>query len=175
MKLLNVGSGSKSNPIPASFAGWDVTTLDIDPRVAPDICLDARKMKTLPPSVYDAVLSSHCLEHFYRHEVKEVLEGFHHVLKDKGFAEIIVPNIGKVIQELAQKSVDDVAYESAAGPIRYHDMIYGHQGYVASGNQFYAHKTGFDKKALCDLVLDAGFKECYVDDSTLNLFVRAIK
>ena len=87
MRVLNVGGG-KGRTLPPHFDGWDQTLLDIDPDTEPDILSDAREMVNLPPSVYDAIYCSHCLEHFYKHDVPRVLKGFLHVLNDEGRAEL---------------------------------------------------------------------------------------
>ena len=41
-RLLNVGGGSKSIPIPAEYEGFDDVLLDVDPAGQPDIVLDGR-------------------------------------------------------------------------------------------------------------------------------------
>ena len=125
--------------------------LDIDDRGGPDLVCDARELATLSACQYDAVYCSHNLEHYYRHEGLKVLQGFVHILKDDGFAEIRVPDIAQVIGAVQdqQLDLDDVLYESAAGPISAHDVIYGLQSEIVdSGQDFYAHKTGFTPKSL---------------------------
>src|SRR5215510_1625876 len=80
-KVLNVGGNNKAIAIPKHFEGWTHDLLDIDPRGKPDIVCDARKLTSLAPQTYDAVYSSHNLEHYFAHDVPKVLRGFHHVLK----------------------------------------------------------------------------------------------
>jgi SAM-dependent methyltransferase len=175
-KVLNVGGGSKATPIPDYFSGWQHDLLDIDDRGNPDLVCDARELLSLQPGQYDAVYCSHNLEHYYRHDGLKVLRGFIHILKDDGFAEIRVPDIAQVIaavQDL-RLDVDDVLYESAAGPITSHDVFYGLQSEIVnSGQDFYAHKTGFTAKSLMKFLTDAGFHRIFLAEG-VQLAVHAL-
>lgn len=175
MVLLNVGSGH-SRDVPRIYEGWEQDTLDIDANVRPDIVCDARQMSRLPSGKYDAVHSSHCLEHFHKHEILAVLSGFLHVLKPTGFAHVIVPNMTVLFAEIAGRDIDDVWYRSAVGPITFHDVIYGLSRAVAQGNSHYSHKTGFTEKSLAKVLRAAAFKTVItaVDDCG-NLFAFAFK
>ena len=54
--------------------------------------------------------------------------------------------------------VDDVLYHAGKRPILVRDVLYGyHVEIERSGNDFYAHKTGFTPKSLRDMLLKAGF------------------
>jgi hypothetical protein len=178
-KVLNVGGGSKSTPIPSYFTGWQHDLLDVDPRGAPDILCDARKLDTLQGGAYDAVYCSHNLEHYYRHHGLQVVRGFWHMLKANGFVEVRVPDIAQVIQLLADRSldIDQTLYESGMGPISAHDVIYGLQNEIeSSGNDFYAHKTGFTPASLEKLLVDGGFKNIVVkSDEHLAVHALAFK
>jgi hypothetical protein len=177
--VLNVGGGSKTTAIPEYFTGWRHDLLDIDARGAPDIVCDARQLNTLAAGIYDAVYCSHNLEHYYRHDGLKVLRGFLHVLNDTGFAEIRVPDIAKVIAALHQQQLelDDVLYVSPAGPISAHDVVYGLQTEIEeSGQDFYAHKTGFTPKSLSKMLLQAGFHKVIVaTDPFLAVHALAFK
>ena len=107
-KVLNVGGNNKSMALRSYYTGWQHILLDIDAKGNPDIVLDARKLSQLPPSEYDAVYCSHNLEHYYRHDAPYVLQGFLHVLKEDGFAHIIVPDIGELapLSQLASRIAD---------------------------------------------------------------------
>ncbi|HXD40308.1 MAG TPA: hypothetical protein VN649_07080 [Ramlibacter sp.] len=178
-RVLNVGGGSKATAIPSYFDGWQHELLDIDPRGAPDIVCDARQLEKLPGGVYDAIYCSHNLEHYYRHDGVKVVRGFIHMLNDTGFAEIRVPDIAQVITALheGQLELDDVLYQSPAGPIAAHDVIYGLQTEIErSGQDFYAHKTGFTSKSLTKLLLDGGFHNVFVTtDPYLAVHALAFK
>ena len=159
-KVLNVGGNNKSIPIPSHYNGWQHDLLDIDPSGRPDIVCDARKLTTLPQEIYDAIYCSHNLEHYDRHEGLRVIKGFHHILNDDGFAEIRVPDISQVIAMLQTQNLelDDVMYMSPAGPITGHDIIYGLQRQIErSGEDFFAHKTGFTASSLSKMLFSGGF------------------
>jgi SAM-dependent methyltransferase len=175
-KVLNVGGGSKETPIPEYFSGWTHDLLDIDSRGNPDLVCDARNLLSLKPGQYDAIYCSHNLEHYYRHDGLKVLRGFIHILKEDGFAEIRVPDIAQVIAAVYENQMDpdDVLYESAAGPITAHDVIYGLQSeIVSSGQDFYAHKTGFTPKSLMKFLSDSGFRHIFLAEG-VHLAVHAL-
>ncbi len=169
-KVLNVGGGANRG-MPKEYEGWHQDLLDIDPDVKPDLLCDAKEMRTLQPSSYDAVFCSHTLEHFYRHEIPQVLAGFLHVLKPTGFAHVIVPDMTGLFQAIAGKDIHDVWYESAAGPITFHDVIYGWGQEIQRGNLYYCHKTGFTDKSLAAAMRQAGFQTVMLaQDGGWNLY-----
>lgn len=174
-KVLNVGGNSKKLPLPPEYAGWEHVLLDIDPRGNPDVVCDARELASLPAAEYDSVYCSHNLEHYLHHEAKKVLAGFVHVLKADGFALIRVPDMGEVMRTVVEKSLDieDVLYQSPAGPILVRDVIYGYGVEIErSGNDFYAHKTGFTQKSLTAMLNACGFPWVY--GGVGNLEVMAV-
>lgn len=177
-KVLNVGGGSKQIPIPAQYNEWEHLLLDIDPRTKPDIVCDARNLTGLPRAEFDSVYCSHNLEHYYRHDVSKVLAGFLHVLKSDGFAYIKVPDIGGLMQFVSEHNLDinDIYYQSGAGPITILDVIYGYGVEIeSSGNDFYAHKTGFTQKSLRAVLLDVGFSKVFIRVAELEIIAIAFK
>jgi hypothetical protein len=159
-KVLNVGGNNKAIPLPPQYDGWEHVLLDIDPRGNPDVVCDARQLTSLPAESYDSVYCSHNLEHYYHHDVSKVLAGFFHIIKPDGFVYIRVPDILQVMRTMIEKGLDieDTLYESGMGPISVRDVIYGHGGEIErSGNDFFAHKTGFTPKSLMAVLLSAGF------------------
>ena len=162
--VLNVGGGSKEIPIPAHFDGWEHLLLDINPKGSPDIVGDARNLTDLGAGRFDAVYCSHNLEHYYKHEARRVLQGFVHILKPDGFAHVRVPEIGAVIRRAAAANLDieDALYQSPAGPITVHDVLYGYGREIEStGVDFYAHKCGFSERSLRGMLQQAGFASVY--------------
>jgi len=162
--VLNVGGNSKTIPIPPHYAGWVHLLLDIDPRGGADVGCYARELRELASAQFDAVYCSHNLEHYYRHDVPKVLAGFLHVLKDDGFAEIRVPDMPAVFRKMVDDGLDleDTLYQAPVGPILVIDVIYGWSPEIEkSGNDFYAHKTGFSRKSLCEQLLATGFAEVW--------------
>ncbi len=180
MKVLNVGGGSKSIPIPYWYSDWEHHLLDIDPSGNPDVVCDARELKTLPAGQYDAIYCSHNLEHYYRHDVPKVLDGFRHVLKPDGFAEIRVPDLGFVFKTIAEKNleVDDILYSCAAGDIKVLDVIYGYGPEIErSGQDWYAHKSGFSFDYMKRLLSIHGYTYVYLShfQETFELVALAFK
>ena len=182
-RVLNVGGGSKSIPLPPHFDNWEQLLLDIDPRAGADLVCDARTLResgTAGPGAFDAVYCSHNLEHYYRHDVDKVLRGFLHVLKAGGFAEIRVPDIGELVKLLARMDLDleQEIYRAPVGSISAHDMIYGYGPEIeTSGRDFYTHKTGFSAASLVRVLRANGFGEIFLAApvAALELHVFAFK
>jgi SAM-dependent methyltransferase len=177
-KVLNVGGNNKEIPLPAVYAGWEHVLLDIDPKGSPDVVCDARELSNLTGATYDSIYCSHNLEHYYRHDVIKVLSGFLHVLKKDGFALIRVPDLGGVMRTVAEKNldIDDLLYQSPAGPIAVRDIIYGYGAEIErSGNDFFAHKTGFTQKSLTKILQQAGFKNILAGVGNLEVTAIALK
>jgi hypothetical protein len=163
--VLNVGGNSKAIPIPDHYAGWQHLLLDIDATRDADIVCDARALTRLEPAQFDAVYCSHNLEHYYRHDVPRVLAGFLHVLKSAGFAEIRVPDLAQVFRKVIEGGLglEDELYVSPAGPITVLDVVYGWSREIErSGQDFFAHKTGFTAASLTATLQRAGFGEIWM-------------
>lgn len=171
-KVLNVGGGA-GRQLPQRYAGWQQVLLDIDANVKPDVCCDALQMNKLKAATYDAVYCSHTIEHFYRHDVNRLLRGFVHVLKPTGFADVAVPNLKNLVESVNGHDLDDIWYESPSGPISFHDVLYGHGRYMASGNLYYAHKCGFTKASLTKELFGAGFAYIAALEQDSNLIAYA--
>lgn len=175
-RVLNVGGNDRSIPIPPVYDGWEHLLLDIDPSVAPDLVCDARELTGQPAASYDSVYCSHNLEHYLRPDGARVLRGFAHVLKPDGFAWVLVPDVGKVMRIVAEHDldVDDELYESPAGPITVHDVLYGYGPEIErSGKDWFAHKTGFTRRSLSAALHAAGFPHVFVAAVELQLSALA--
>jgi hypothetical protein len=177
-RVLNVGGNNKKIPLPPQYADFEHLLLDIDPKVLPDIVCDARKLTTLEGGQFDAIFCSHNLEHYYRHEVPKVLAGFLHLLKDGGFAQIFVPDINQVMRATIERGldIDDVLYQSPIGPIMVLDVLYGLGSEIEqSGQDFFAHKTGFTQKSLSTALGKSGFSKIYCGVGHLEIGALAFK
>jgi hypothetical protein len=177
-RVLNVGGGSKAIPIPGYYEGWEHVLLDVDSAQKPDVVCDARELATLPAGLYDAVYCAHNLEHYWRHDLARVLDGFAHVLQAQGFAEIAVPDMKAVFAEMLRRGldIDDVLYESPSGPITVNDVIYGWGRQIAaSGNDYYAHKNGFTRESLVGVLRKAGFAWVFVTSGPYEVRALAFK
>jgi len=160
-RVLSVGgSDIVHHPLPPHYAGFKQEVLDIDPKVKPDLCCDAREMTKQPGGIYDAIFCSHNLEHYHPHDVSKVLKGFLHMLKPEGYAEIWVPDMNEILTDIVtnKRDMEDVMYTSNAGPIYVRDLIFGFGAYIARDNKdYYAHKMGFTEKSLREYALKSGF------------------
>ena len=177
-KVLNVGGNNKAIALPKLYDNWEHLLLDIDPKSEADIVCDARELTTFEAATFDSVYCSHNLEHYYRHEVPQVLAGFWHVLKDRGFVFIRVPDIGALMQRVVHEELDinDVLYESPAGPITVNDVLYGHGKEIEESQEdFYAHKTGFTQKSLEAALTQIGFTQLKIVPNSLEIVAVGFK
>lgn len=177
-KVLNVGGNSKAIALPPQYEGFEHLLLDIDPTGNPDILCDARELASLEPGQFDAIYCSHNLEHYYRHDVPRVLAGFLHVLKDGGFAQVKVPDLHAVMRATLERGLDveDVLYQSPAGPITVLDVLYGFGAEIErSGQDFFAHKTGFTEKSLIRVMQRNGFAKTFSAVGNLEVVVLGFK
>jgi SAM-dependent methyltransferase len=164
-RILNAGAGPASaRGIAPMFrtGGWEEVRLDIDPSSKPTVIGSITEMTNFSEHCFDAVWSSHTLEHLFAHEVPRALGECRRVLKPDGFAIFLCPDLESVAEHLTKYGPDHVAYTSAAGPITALDMLYGHQASVARGRVSMAHKTGFTAERLGKLLLAAGFATVHV-------------
>lgn len=177
-KALNVGCGQ--NPIESWICSpeeWEETRVDIDPDVSPDILASAMDLGQIKTGSYDLVYNSHNLEHVYAHEVPVVLSGFRRVLKKGGEVVITCPDIQSVASHIANGNLEGVLYLANEVPISPIDVVFGHRGCIALGNEFFAHKTAFTDATLAAKLREAGFKNVKVDRYTneFSLWARATK
>jgi len=177
-KVLNVGGNSKETPIPAIYNDWNHVLLDIDPAGNPDVVCDARNLISLPANDYDAIYCSHNLEHYHHHDVFKVLKGLLHVLKEDGFAQIRVPDMQQLMRIVVEKNldIDDLLYHSSIGQILVRDVIYGYGAEIEeSGNDYYAHKTGFSPASLQKILHQIGFPHVFIGSGELEIIAIGFK
>ena len=145
-RYLHVGCGParhEDTPFAKEPGVWAETRLDIDKLAQPHILGHMTDMKAAASGEYDALYSSHSVEHLYPHEVPVALAEFRRVLKPDGFALITCPDLQSVCALVAQGNLDGTAYQSPGGPIAPIDIIFGYRKAMAAGNLFMAHRTGF--------------------------------
>lgn len=175
---LDVGGGMHSQARPPYYSHLRHVRLDIDPTTHPDICMDARLLRWQEPNQYEAIYCSHNLEHYDPDDVLLVLQGFAHVLKDGGFAEIKVPNISRIAEIMihSQAELADFFYQTSQGPVFFRDTFYGFaQEIAASGQPFYAHKTGFTPLSLREIILAQGFCMVVIECPLIDIRALAFK
>src|SRR5271166_507262 len=167
-RILNAGSGPAGvGVLPSAFdqSLWTELRMDIDPRNAPDFVQSICDMRgVVEDGSFDAVWSSHCIEHLHDHEVLMALREFKRILREDGFAIVTCPNMDAIAKLLVSEDIESVAYLSPAGPIRLLDMIFGHSRSIEAGQTFMTHKTGFTADRMGRLATSAGFAEARVVD-----------
>jgi SAM-dependent methyltransferase len=175
--LLHVGCGpaEPERLDPMFREGWVEVRFDIDPTVRPDIIGTITEMPAVANRSADAVWSSHNLEHLCAHEVPLALREFYRVLKPGGFLLAAMPDLQPVGEMIASGALDEVAYVSPGGPITPRDMLYGYAPYIAGGNLFMTHKTGFTARTLCLELERAGFTGGETWSAGFNLWGLARK
>lgn len=175
--VLHVGCGSP-NPMTLhhAFQGdeWHEVRLDIDPNVKPDIIASITDMPEVGTGQFDALYSSHNVEHLYPHEVSVALTEFARVLTPEGFALITCPDLQSIGALIVDDQLDDTAYTSPAGPISALDMLYGLRPALASGMHFMAHRTGFTGKTLGNALIVNGFSQAIVERDEARFALWAI-
>ena len=160
-QLLHVGPGYSTKKDIIKFFNnndWQETRVDINRDVNPDILGCMQDLSNVQNNYYDAIYSSHSIEHVYQYEVNGVLKEFYKVLNDDGVAVITCPELKSVCKLILEDKILDTAYVSEAGPITPIDILYGHRDSIKKGNEFMAHKNGFTLKTLTKECHLAGFK-----------------
>ncbi len=160
LRVLHVGCGPKKPdrlPPPFNAPPWQEVRLDIDAGVGPDVLASMTDMGVIPPSSFDAVLSSHNIEHLYPHEVPLALAEFTRVLTPQGFVVITLPDLRRIAEWILADRLFEMAYISPAGPIFPFDILYGFRPALAAGNLYMAHRCGFTAASLERALREAGF------------------
>ena len=158
--LVNLGSGPKrASRLPAMFAEWREFRVDLDPGAAPDLVADITDLSAIKTGSVDAVWSAHAIEHLYLHQVKKALEEARRILAADGFLCLIVPDLQSIAGYLVNDRLLDVVYESAAGPVTAHDMLFGYGHDLALGHTHMAHKCGFTAGVMLQKLKEVRFAE----------------
>ena len=177
--FLHVGCGpqNQSSCLGFNYDNWKEIRFDIDKKVKPDIEGTLTDMKLAETGSVDAVYSSHNIEHIYPYQVPIALREFYRVLKEDGIVVIICPDLQSVCEAVVQDKLLEPLYESDIGPISPIDILYGHRGFIAQGNEYMAHKGGFIYSVLDRAFYEAGFKIRYGGrrPAAWNLFIVAFK
>jgi predicted SAM-dependent methyltransferase len=164
-RILNAGSGPGTGAMHPRFdrSLWKEVRLDIDPSNVPDLVGSISDMReVVEDESFDAIWSSHCIEHLYDHEVLPALREFRRILSSDGFAIISCPNLEAIAKLVVSEDIESVAYLSPAGPVRLLDMIFGYSRAIETGHIHMTHKTGFTTDRLGRLAVHAGFTEARV-------------
>ena len=110
MKLvLHVGCGPADiSSMPSYFrdGSWQEIRFDIDAAVSPDIVGSILDMGILESGSFDALFSSHNIEHLLPHEVPVALGEFNRVLKGDGVLVVKCPDLESVAEAIVQKGAE---------------------------------------------------------------------
>jgi hypothetical protein len=158
--LVNVGCGpAGGGRLPAMFKTWREVRVDVDPEVAPDGVASATDLSAFAAGSVSAVSSAHCIEHLYAHDAVRALAEFHRILADDGFACVIVPDLQTIAQFIVSDRLHDRLYESPAGPVTAHDVLFGFGPAIAQGRASMAHRCGFTPSMMMQRLREAAFTE----------------
>ncbi len=158
--FINVGCGpAGSGWLPALFSTWRQLRVDVDPAVEPDVVGSATDLSAFENGSVAAIWSAHCVEHLYAHEVARAFAEFHRVLADDGFACIIVPDLQTIAQHIVSDRLHEVLYQSPAGPVTAHDVLFGFGPAIARGRVSMAHRCGFTPTLMLTRLKEAAFPE----------------
>jgi predicted SAM-dependent methyltransferase len=166
MKMLHAGCGGA--PLPEMFSAYKEYRLDIVPNDGLDYVASIVDMVGVPDNEFDALFTSHTLEHVYQYEVVPALKSFLRVLKPSGFAIIVVPKLDGL------SPTENVLYVSEAGPITARDMFYGKIDLIKD-YPYMAHKTGFVTETFTNALKEAGFAQVHVNGENFDLIAIAVK
>jgi len=158
--FLHVGCGQKRKTQTTkafNTADWKEIRFDIDSAVEPNIIGTMTELSAIPDYSFDALYSSHNIEHLYPHEVGVALEGFIRILKPDGFLVMTCPDLKSICQLVAEDKLTEPAYVAPSGPVSPLDVLYGFRPSLAAGNLYMAHRCGFTQKALVGTLRHHGF------------------
>jgi SAM-dependent methyltransferase len=173
--LLNVGCGPLGGgKVPPHFGGWRQVRVDVDAAVKPDILADLTDLSQIADASVDAVWAAHCVEHLYGHEVPVALGEFRRVLREDGFLCVIVPDLQTVASYLVADRLHEPLYQSAAGPVTPHDMIFGFGPAIAGGRASMGHRCGFTPGMLQRCFRELPFGEVVLRRRSSHLELAAV-
>jgi len=117
---------------------------------------DCRKPLPFEHSSVDHIFCSHFLEHLYRDDAKEVLKGFHKILKIGGTVRIVVPDIEVYVDHYKATGDADEFIEGTtlSWPKRPSFLF---RLFSVVGGFGLTHLWMYDRRSLTKLVEEAGF------------------
>jgi predicted SAM-dependent methyltransferase len=118
-----------------------------------------------PDDSFQAVYSSHTLEHLYRTEARVILEECRRVLKPGGVCRIVVPDLESIVRRYicARDSGQVEAATQLMEELRVHDEARqtGLIGLYYRLTAFHQHKWMYDAASLSRMFVDAGFRDVH--------------
>jgi SAM-dependent methyltransferase len=175
-KVLHVGCGPlAAEKLHENFRGpdWQEVRLDINPAAYPDIVASITDMSVVASASFDALYSSHNLEHLAPHELPTALKEFCRVLRPAGYALIALPDLQQAAERIAAGREEEPVFMTNKGPITPLDMLFGFRPFLAA-NPFMAHRFGYTAATLEKALRQAGFGHVAVErDGEFNLWAVA--
>ena len=172
-KFLHVGCGLKRKDTTTPVFNtdeWEEFTIDIDPSCKTDFIGSMTDLNMIEDETFDAIYSSHNIEHLYIHEAIVAVQEFYRVLKKTGYVMIICPDLITTCEEIIKKGPYTPLYYTKnfkTGELKKDsyvsgiDILYGWRPALQNGNYFMAHKSGYDEKALISLFTQNNFKNVW--------------
>jgi hypothetical protein len=161
--LVNLGSGeSGSGRVPAFFRTWREIRVDVDPSRRPDIVASMTDLRAIGPGSVHAVWASHCIEHLYLHEAPLCFGEIRRILSNRGFFCLRVPDLQTVARYIAEDRLHEVLYQSSAGPVTAHDVVFGFGREISQGRLAMAHHSGYTPTLLSQTLAAGGFRSYFV-------------
>ena len=169
--FLHVGCGPKRKDRTTKVFNsdnWKEVTFDIDPDCSPDIIGSMTDLSMIEDNAYDAVYSSHNIEHLFIHEAFTAAKEFFRVIKKSGYIMIVCPDLISTCEAILEKGPMEPLYyltNTETGKLDERlfvagiDILYGWRLPIQNGNHYMAHKSAYSEKTLTQLFLQAGFKK----------------
>jgi SAM-dependent methyltransferase len=155
---------------------WQEVRLDINPAVRPDLVASITRMDQVRDNEFEALYSSHNLEHLHPHEAPAALNEFYRVLRPAGFVMLTLPDLQQAAECIAAGREEEAVRMTDKGPVTPLDILYGFRPFLAAGNLFMAHNFAFTAATLKSALLDAHFSNINVErDGQFNLWAVASK
>lgn len=162
-RVLCIGGGNEFATMPYHYAAWNKTLLSEQLREGAHPIKSTLRLSEREEATFDAVYCSHQLKNHSLQEGGKILNGIRRLLKPGGFVHLKVPDVTVLMHQMVKSGHDleDVAYISAAGPISYHDVLWGLNTALGEpGHASAGHKSGYSRKVINRVLSDSGYMDC---------------
>ena len=161
LQFLHVGCGPKKKDettVVFNSENWEEVRFDIDKSHNPHILGSMIDMSMIDDNSFDAVYSSHNIEHLFFHEAEIAVKEFFRILKPSGYVFLLCPDIIQACKAVYENGPNSKLYSTSANldisPI---DVIYGWGLSIKEGNEYMAHKFGYSEQSLISLFKNGNF------------------
>ena len=115
LKFLHVGCGpKKQNQTTPVFNSedWTEVRFDIDETHNPDILGSMTDMSMIDDNSFNAIYSSHNIEHLFLHEAEIAVKEFYRILKPSGYVFLLCPDIVQASKALYENGPNSKFYST---------------------------------------------------------------